>query len=167
MLKSETATAEPIREIPSDSTVAQTIEDVKRKAEYVKLNKDGKPRKKYTRQGSPESVSASPSAPVGTGGFTENQIKATFQGGFALAALSTNCNVWLLADSEADCFVPSATVALNQTFPSVANSKWGAITLASLSLGAVVLAKTLVYFQWKAAQKAPPDNGESPKSPDA
>lgn len=155
--KNGAGAADSLGEVASDSTVAQTFSDVKDKAKAVTINKDGTPRKKYTRKGSAPSVPAEPSSSMGSGGFTEGQVKATFQGLFSMAALSTDCNVWFLADSEADCFVPSATLALNQTFPSVANSKWGSLTLAALSLSAVVISKTLVYADYKrrlAAEKS-------------
>lgn len=140
-----------------DSTVAQTIQDVKDKAEGVRLNKDGTPRKRKGFDKDGRALPPKTSEPVSIGGFTEPQVKAAAKGLFSVAALSTDCSVWFLEDSEADCFVPSATLALNQTFPSVAQSKWGAISLASLSFLAVVTAKTLVYMQYKqrlAAERA-------------
>lgn len=167
----ETAQIDAIGKTGGDTTVTQTVDDVRKKAKQVTLNKDGKPRKPYTRQGSPASAPQSPervpsqnSGGGGAAGFTEEQVKASFKGLFSLVALGTDCNVWFLSDIEADCFIPSSTLALNQMFPSVAASKWGALSLASLSLMGVVVAKTLVYMQYKASLKKPteekkPENG--------
>ncbi len=147
--------------VNGDSTIPQTVEQLKEKARGV--NKDGTPRKPGSgrpRKNAAPSADPGPaaSASLGQPGFTEGQVKTTFQGLFSIAALGTDCNVWFLADAEADCFVPSATLALNQTFPQVAQSKWGALTLASLSLAAVVIGKTLGYIQYKQTIKksAPP-----------
>ncbi len=153
-----------------DSTIAQSIDDVREKAKRVTLNKDGTPRKKYTRAGSSdnervESVSTGNRSSLGIPGFTEDQVKAVSKGLFSMAALSTDCNVWFLSDDEADCFVPSSTLALNQTFPSVAQSKWGAISLAALALMGVVIAKTLVYMQYKANLKRPIAKEGAPANP--
>ncbi len=80
----------------------------------------------------------------------EDQIRASAKGLFSLAALSVDCNVWFLSDDEANTFVPSLTLGLNQAFPSVAASKWGALSLAALSITAIVTAKTLAYLSYKA-----------------
>lgn len=140
-----------------DSGVSQNIKDVRAKAAQT-LNKDGTPRKPYKKRGvaSSDALPAANQTGSGSAGFTNPQIRATFQGLFSMAALSTNCNVWFLADAEADVFVPSATLAFNQSFPSVAQSKWGALTLASLSLSAIVVAKTLSYMQYKQSIKQKP-----------
>jgi hypothetical protein len=153
----------PSGEATGDSTVAQTIQDVKAKAGEVKLNKDGTPRKQRARKGVPDSGTPRVDPPLGQAGFTEEQVGASFKGIFWMAALSTNCNAWVLTDDEAKCFVPSTTLALNQLFPSVAQSKWGALSLASLSLGAVVIAKTVLYLDYKARLlKQPPSEVITP-----
>lgn len=148
-VKDESGAPLPSPEMGGDPTVAQTIQDVKDKAEGVRLNKDGSPRKQRVRKGLPDSGASGTPSSLGQPGFTEAQIKASFQGLFSVAALATNYTGWFLSDAEADCFVPSSTLALNQLFPSVAQSKWGALSLASLSFGAVFIAKTLLYVEYK------------------
>ena len=132
-----------------DSTVSLNFDDVRRNAEGVRLNKDGTPRKKNKRRG--EGVpgdNAAGNGPI-VGGFTDAQVTAAFKGVHSIIALATNFSGWFLSDDEAACFVPSSTLALNQTFPQVAQSKWGAISLASLTYLAVIVGKTLIYLQYK------------------
>lgn len=137
-----------------DTTIVQTFGDLKAKADdakYDSTNRTGKKRGPYKKTGlrPDDGVEAPPSKSMGAAGFTEEQITAVFKGVFSMGALATDCNVWVLTDDEAKCFVPSATLGINQTFPGVATSKWGALSLASISLFGVVFAKTMVYMSWK------------------
>lgn len=152
-----------------DTTIVQNFDGLREKIK-VTLNKDGTPRKPYTRRSG--SVPSEPRPQSGADvaaspGFTEKQIKATFQGFHSMVALGTDCNVWFLSDAEADCFVPSATVALNQAFPGVAQSKWGSLTLAALAYSAVLISKALIYADYKRSLNAkkqetePSANGSS------
>lgn len=106
--------------------------------------------------------------------FTEANTSRLLRVPFTIAAVRTNCRIWLLDEKEEAELAASAVPCLNEWVG--VSPKWAALAIFSFSLSGLALSKAMAYAAWRrqmdaelkasSAQSAPsPATGVAPATP--